>query len=96
MACFDCPRRHLETDFPQVRPGRGLHGHCSVWTKGPQEVQDLVMQKEGEIEAGTLVVFKGPIVDQDGNIKVADGELLSADVMDSNDWFVTGVIGRPK
>lgn len=64
--------------------------------KVPQEVQDLVMQKEAEINAGTLVVFKGPIVDQDGTVRVADGEILSADVMGSVDWFVKGVTGSPK
>jgi basic membrane lipoprotein Med (substrate-binding protein (PBP1-ABC) superfamily) len=64
--------------------------------KVPQEVQDLVMQKKAEIEAGTLVVFQGPLSDRDGNLKVADGEVLSADAMGSADWFVQGVVGNPK
>jgi basic membrane lipoprotein Med (substrate-binding protein (PBP1-ABC) superfamily) len=64
--------------------------------KVPQEVQDLVNQKKAEIEAGTLVIFKGPLSDRDGNLKVADGEVLSADAMGSADWFVTGVVGNPK
>ena len=64
--------------------------------KVPQEVQDLVMQAKADIEAGNIVVFKGPIKDQDGNIKVADGEVLSDDAMGSVDWFVEGVIGSPK
>ena len=64
--------------------------------KVPQEVQDLVMQKKAEIEAGTLVVFKGPIVDQDGTVRVPEGEVLSADAMGSVDWFVKGVVGNPK
>ena len=42
------------------------------------------------------MVFAGPIVDQDGTVKVAEGEELSADVMGSVDWFVMGVIGSPK
>ena len=46
--------------------------------------------------AGSIVVFQGPIVDQDGNVKVAEGEVLTADVMGSVDWFVEGVIGSPK
>lgn len=37
--------------------------------KVPQEVQDLVMQAKTDIESGTTVVFKGPILDQDGNGK---------------------------
>jgi hypothetical protein len=29
------------------------------------------------VESGKIVVFKGPIVDQDGNVKVAAGEVLA-------------------
>jgi basic membrane protein A len=64
--------------------------------KVPQEVQDLVMQTKADIESGKIVVFKGPIKDQDGNVKVADGETLGDDAMGSVDWFVEGVIGSPK
>jgi len=64
--------------------------------KVPQEVQDLVAQTQAAIESGETVVFEGPIVDQDGNIKVAEGEVLSDDAMGSVDWFVDGVVGSPK
>jgi basic membrane lipoprotein Med (substrate-binding protein (PBP1-ABC) superfamily) len=62
----------------------------------PQDVQDLVMQTKAGIESGSIVVFQGPIVDQDGNVKVAAGEVLSEDAMASVDWFVMGVVGSPK
>ena len=65
-------------------------------TKVPQEVQDLVMKTKADIESKTIVVFKGPIKDQDGNVKVADGEVLGDDAMGSVDWFVEGVVGSPK
>jgi len=64
--------------------------------KVPQEVQDLVGQARADIEAGNIVVFKGQIKDQDGNVKVAEGEVLGDDAMGSVDWFVEGVIGSPK
>ncbi len=64
--------------------------------KVPQEVQDLVAEKQAEIDAGTLVVFAGPIVDQDGAIRVPEGEVLSDDAMSATDWFVKGVVGSPK
>jgi basic membrane lipoprotein Med (substrate-binding protein (PBP1-ABC) superfamily) len=64
--------------------------------KVPQDVIDTVAQKQAEIDAGTLVVFAGPIVDQDGTVRVAEGEELSADAMGSVDWFVMGVVGSPK
>ena len=62
----------------------------------PQEVQDLVLQTKADIEAGKIVVFAGPIKDQDGNIKVAEGETLTDDAMSAVDWFVEGVVGSPK
>jgi basic membrane protein A len=65
-------------------------------SKVPQEVKDLVAQTQADIEAGKIVVFKGPIKDQDGNVKVAEGEILGDDAMGSVDWFVEGVIGSPK
>jgi basic membrane protein A len=64
--------------------------------KVPQEVQDQVLQVKDDIEAGNIVVFTGPIIDQDGNVVVAEGEVLSEDLMSSVDWFVQGVIGSPK
>jgi basic membrane protein A len=62
----------------------------------PQEVQDQVLAVSAEVEAGNIVVFAGPIVDQDGNVVVAEGEELTADLMSSVDWFVEGIIGSPK
>jgi basic membrane lipoprotein Med (substrate-binding protein (PBP1-ABC) superfamily) len=62
----------------------------------PQEVQDQVNQVRADIEAGTTVVFAGPVVDQEGTIRIAEGEVLSADAMGSVDWFVKGVTGSPK
>jgi len=64
--------------------------------KVPQEVKDEVDRVRADIAAGNLVVFAGPIVDQEGTVKVADGEELSADAMGSVDWFVEGVNGSPK
>jgi len=62
----------------------------------PQEVQDYVNQVKADLEADKITVFKGPIVDQDGNVQVAEGEVLTDDTMSAVDWFVEGVIGSPK
>jgi basic membrane protein A len=62
----------------------------------PQEVQDQVMAVKAELDAGSIVVFAGPILDQNGEVKIAEGEVLSADAMSYVDWFVQGVIGNPK
>jgi basic membrane protein A len=64
--------------------------------KVPQDVQDKVNGVKDEIEAGTIVVFTGPVVDQDGYVKIPEGEVLTPDLMGSVDWFVEGVVGSPK
>ena len=64
--------------------------------KVPQEVKDKVAEVQAGLEAGTIVTFAGPIKDQDGNIKVNEGEVLTDDAMSSVDWFVKGVVGNPK
>ncbi len=64
--------------------------------KVPQEVQDEVMAVSTAVETGEIVVFKGPILDQEGNVVVAEGEELTADVMSSVDWLVQGMVGNPK
>ncbi len=63
--------------------------------KVPQEVQDKFNEVKDNIESGTIVVFTGPVVDQDGNVKIAEGEVLTPDLMGSVDWFVEGVVGSP-
>jgi basic membrane protein A len=54
------------------------------------------MQTETDIEAGRIVVFAGPITDQDGSIKVMEGEVLTDEQMSSVDWFVKGMVGSSK
>jgi len=62
----------------------------------PKEVQDEVLAVSADVEDGTIVVFAGPIVDQDGNVVVAEGDVLTPDQMSAVDWFVEGIIGSPK
>jgi basic membrane protein A len=62
----------------------------------PQSTQDKVNQTLADLAAGKIVVFQGPLTDQDGNEKVPAGSVLSEDLMGSLDWFVPGVVGSPK
>ena len=64
--------------------------------KVPQEVKDAVAKVRADLDAKKIVIFKGPIKDQNGNVKVAEGAVLSEDAMGSVDWFVQGVVGSPK
>ncbi|MHB0965023.1 MAG: BMP family ABC transporter substrate-binding protein [Bellilinea sp.] len=64
--------------------------------KVPQEVVDKVAQVQADLESGKIVTFAGPIKDQNGEIKIKEGEVLTDDAMSNVDWFVQGVVGSPK
>jgi basic membrane protein A len=85
-------------DAPFVTCGitAGCMGIAPFGPKVPQAVQDLVKAKLAEIDGGTLVVFKGPIVDQNGTVVIPEGDVLTPDRMSGVDWFVKGVVGSPK
>lgn len=58
--------------------------------------KEKVEEARNAILDGSLEVFKGPIKDQAGNIKVAEGKVLTYDEIMSTDmnWFVQGVEGK--
>ena len=45
------------------------------------------------IKDGSIVIFKGPINDQSGNVKVADGTQLSDDDIAGMNWLAEGIQG---
>jgi len=59
----------------------------------PQSVRDDVEARKAKMIAGEYEVFDGPIKDQNGNLKVAEGEHLTDEEMLGLTWFVEGVIG---
>jgi basic membrane protein A len=61
--------------------------------KVPADVKSVVEEEQDKILSGDWDVFCGPIYDQDGNVKVADGECMSDGDMLGIDWFVEGVVG---
>jgi len=59
----------------------------------PDDVKAVVDVEEQKILGGDWDVFCGPINDQEGNEKVADGQCMSDGDMLGMDWFVEGVVG---
>jgi len=57
--------------------------------------QAKINDKKAALIGGTFYEFTGPLKDQSGKVKVADGTKLSLDQILSMDWFVQGVIGKP-
>ena len=62
----------------------------------PQELRERVLKSREAIIAGDMDVFYGPIRDQGGNLRVAEGVWLTEQEMLSMDWFVEGVRGVAK
>jgi len=47
-----------------------------------------------QIETGTLKIFKGPLKDRTGKLRLAAGESADYQWLESTDWFVEGVEGN--
>ncbi|MTV27398.1 BMP family ABC transporter substrate-binding protein [Nitriliruptoraceae bacterium ZYF776] len=58
-------------------------------------VREDIEARQQEIVDGEFAPFTGPIVDQDGEEVLADGETMDLDALLSIDFFVEGVIGDP-
>jgi basic membrane lipoprotein Med (substrate-binding protein (PBP1-ABC) superfamily) len=85
-----------EPQFIRCSIGEGCMALAPFGPKVPDDVKNEVNQVLADLNAGKIVVFKGPIVDQDGTVRIAEGETLSDEEMGNMDWFVMGVIGQPK
>jgi simple sugar transport system substrate-binding protein len=60
----------------------------------PEDIQKLVKEKEAAIADGSLHPFAGPVKDNEGNEKVAEGSTLSDKDMLGMNWYVEGVQGK--
>lgn len=72
----------------------GLVGLTEFGTSVPSDVQSLVKAKEKAMLAGTLKPFKGPIKDQSGKVRIAEGVTPSSEDLESMDYLVEGVEGH--
>ena len=60
----------------------------------PADVKALVAKQEGEIIAGKLHPFAGPVVDQDGKTRVPAGKVMTDDELGKMDYYVEGVASK--
>lgn len=59
------------------------------------ETEALIEEKLAALESGEFYEFTGPLTDQAGEVRVADGVKLELGEILSMDWFVAGVDGDP-
>lgn len=56
----------------------------------PQEVRDRVNARKEDIIAGRYHVFQGPVLDREGRVRIAEGEIPSDQQLLEMDWLVHG------
>ena len=59
----------------------------------PQDLRDKVMERRREIMDGTFRVFAGPVLDQAGTTRIAEGTAPTDKELLEMNWFVQGVVG---
>jgi len=73
-------------------------GYASLAPYGPlvdSAVQQMVVQAKAQMISGELQVFRGPIVDNKGKVRVPAGQVGSVDqLLLNDDWLVEGVQGQ--
>lgn len=62
--------------------------------KVPADVRTLIDEKRAEMEGDTpFLPFIGPVADQDGDVRIADGETPTIEFLESIDWLAEDVVG---
>lgn len=71
----------------------GYSDLSSFGTDVPEKVKKEAMSVKKRIDDGDIVVFKGPLKDQDGRQRVKPGEILDIKALTNVNWIVQGVDG---
>ena len=61
------------------------------YTNMPDDVKKMAQETEEAIRSGKLHPFTGPIFDQDGKLRVKEGETLSDKELLGMNWYVKGI-----
>jgi simple sugar transport system substrate-binding protein len=62
------------------------------YTNMPDDVKQMAMETQAAIISGKVLVFKCPILDQDGKtVECKSGDQLDAGQIRSMNWYVKGV-----
>jgi simple sugar transport system substrate-binding protein len=72
----------------------GMNDFVSMNSDLPDAAKKMVAEKRAAIVSGKWSVFSGPILAQDGSVKVAAGTTLTDKEIDSIDWYAEGVEGK--
>ncbi|MCC8194955.1 MAG: BMP family ABC transporter substrate-binding protein [Deltaproteobacteria bacterium] len=86
--------RRGEWHSSQFWPGMesGIVGISDFGPMVPQSVRDNVLKHREAIAEGKEVVFSGPVIDQNGRIRIRKGETPDDRTLLHMNWFVQGVV----
>lgn len=71
----------------------GMVSLAPLTDKVNDETETIVLQEMERISSGTYDVFYGPIYDNEGNLRVEEGECMTDNAMlNEFDWYVEGVV----
>jgi len=62
----------------------------------PDRVREFVLAVAEGYKAGLIHTFMGPIEDQDGVVRIPEGEFWGNEKMGDFDWLVEGIVGEPQ
>lgn len=60
----------------------------------PEDVRKIVLDAVANLAEG-FDIFTGPIKDQEGNLRISEGETVSVQDLGNFDWYAEGIIGKP-
>lgn len=59
-----------------------------------EETKTQIADAEAKLVSGELKIFQGPIMDNEGTVRIPEGEAGGMELLDTTDWLVEGVIGQ--
>ena len=75
-------------------------GYSAIAPYGPDvsaAAKQLVEQDKADLISGKLQIFRGPIVDNQGKVRIKAGEVGNVDnLLTTTDWLVEGATGQTK
>lgn len=88
----------LKGQFASAATYRGLGHMVAVAPFGPGVPEDVRKQVLDVVEKirGGFNPFTGPIIDNEGKVRIPAGQSWGGDKMGNFDWYVEGVVGKVK
>lgn len=69
-------------------------GLANFGTSVSDETKAAIEDAKAKIISGDLKIFQGPITDNEGTVRIAEGEAGGIELLDTTDWLVEGVQGN--